>query len=221
MIRKSMRDNNWLKIQVRQHAGVLAEAKGMMTIIPLRFGTVFNFEAGIQRFVESQRTNMLETLARLQDKSEFGIRVVCDLDLLGHAQMNGDHSVRTSLDQMSNGVADMIRGQMNDSNLNSTEMLIANFTARIHGGLNEIAAEAVSKDLNSVPAPDGSVVLMNATYLVPVVGEKNFKARITSLAREMQSAGVTIEVSGPWPPYHFVDVDMDDTQEFYISEIPV
>lgn len=205
MIRKSMRDNGWLKDQVRHHAGVLSEAKGLMTIIPLRFGTVFSSENGIRRFVETQRSKMMDTLSRLQDKSEFGIRVVCDAErVLSHAEFKG------IVDQQK---------YSKDGGL-TLDAIMANVGRRIHAPLNEMASEAVSKGIPAAPSTENMIVALNSTYLVPVVGEKNFRARVTTLAQEMRNFGVTIEVSGPWPPYHFVDVDMGGSEEYFMSEIP-
>ncbi len=224
MIRKSMRDNNWLKDQVRHHAGVLSEAKGLMTIIPLRFGTVFNSENGIRRFVELQRSKMMETLSRLQDKSEFGICVLCDADRLRASGFGKDDAFETSLHELSPEVADFIRAQSNPQQSfaggSSLDSAMANMARRIHAPLNEMASEAVSKDMPIGYSTSGSNVILNATYLVPVVGEKNFRARVTTLAQEMRDSGITIEVSGPWPPYHFVDVDMGGSEEYFSTEIP-
>ena len=205
VIRKSMRDNGWLKDQVRHHAGVLSEAKGLMTIIPLRFGTVFSSENGIRRFVETQRSKMLDTLSRLQDKSEFGIRVVCDAErLLSSAEFKG------IVDQQK---------YSKDGGF-SLDAIMANVARRIHAPLNDMASEAVSKGVPAAQTAENMIVALNSTYLVPVVGEKNFRARVTTLAQEMRNFGVTIEVSGPWPPYHFVDVDMGGSEEYFMSEIP-
>ncbi len=195
LIRKSMRDNQWLKDQVRHHAGVLSEAKGLMSIIPLRFGTVFNSENDIRKFVENQRSNMMETLVRLQDKSEFGIRAVCNLSSLQASLSNSDDTFRSSLNQICHGVADFVRNQMEQDGQfaegSSVKSLVSNYATRIHGPLNEMASEAVAKDIPVHQSSNDVQVILNATYLVSAVGEKNFRARITALAQEMSSAGVT------------------------------
>ena len=54
-----------------------------------------------------------------------------------------------------------------------------------------------------------------------VVGEKNFRSSITDIAKQLLSEGIRIEVSGPWPPYHFVDVDLGGANEIMMSDIPV
>jgi hypothetical protein len=193
-IRNSMRDNEWLKGQVRHHAGVLSEANGLMTIVPLRFGTVFSSENGIQRFVEGQRGKLTQTLNRLQDKSEFGIRVISD-------------SSESSSNSSDPGLSES----------NWTK----NVCDLIHGTLSKLASEAVENTLVPQIYSETSRVILNATYLVPVVGEKNFRSSITDIAKQLLSEGIRIEVSGPWPPYHFVDVDLGGANEIMMSDIPV
>ena len=51
--------------------------------------------------------------------------------------------------------------------------------------------------------------ILNATYLVPISGKLQFKMQTTKIATEFEAFGIQIEVSGPWPPYHFIDIDLN------------
>ena len=225
MIRKSMKNNSWLKDQVRQHAGVLAEAKGMMTIVPLRFGTVFTSEKEVQSFVQKREKALLETLSRLKDKNEFGIRVLCDVDKLGASISTSGSEFSQSISQLSPSVAEFIKGQLHmddaDFSYSSIEKAIESIVSRIDQPLQHFATEAISKNNGNGFATDLADVVLNSTYLVPLVQEKNFRSKITEIAQELNPLGVTIEVSGPWPPYHFVDIDMDDFPKSISTEMPV
>jgi hypothetical protein len=42
-------------------------------------------------------------------------------------------------------------------------------------------------------------MVLNATYLVDVAGEEEFRAALAGVAAE----GATVELTGPWPPFSF------------------
>ena len=50
-------------------------------------------------------------------------------------------------------------------------------------------------------------MMLNATYLIAVASEESFREEVRKLSGEFHALGIRIEVSGPWPPYHFVDID--------------
>ena len=47
---------------------------------------------------------------------------------------------------------------------------------------------------------------MNAACLVKNDALKDFKGLFQELAKEATQKGILLELTGPWPPYNFVDV---------------
>lgn len=59
-------------------------------------------------------------------------------------------------------------------------------------------------------APDsGRVLALDSAWLVPEEVYPAFQQRLGELAGEFQPNGFEFEFTGPWPPYHFTDVDDD------------
>ncbi len=108
-----------------------------------------------------------------------------------------------------------------DFSYSSIEKAIESIVSRIDQPLQHFATEAISKNNGNGFTTDLADVVLNSTYLVPLVQEKNFRSKITEIAQELNPLGVTIEVGGPWPPYHFVDIDMDDFPKSISTEMPV
>jgi hypothetical protein len=46
-------------------------------------------------------------------------------------------------------------------------------------------------------------MVLNAAYLVPDPRRGELHAQVESLAAEHRDAGLTVELTGPWPPYNF------------------
>ena len=207
-ISSSMKNSEWLKDHVRQHADILSEAKGVMTIIPFRFGCVYSNPTDVKTFIEEHENALSEALLRLKDRSEFGIRVGCDVSILKAQMQKKDADFDNSLTGISEGVASFLKSEIS-KDADSSDALLANISARIHGELRKCASKAVRSDTQTILTAEKEGSILNATYLVPISGELQFKMQTLKIATEFEAFGIQIEVSGPWPPYHFIDIDLD------------
>jgi hypothetical protein len=50
-------------------------------------------------------------------------------------------------------------------------------------------------------------MFLNGAYLVRVAGEGEFREAVESLRGELGPEGISFELTGPWPPYNFVEVE--------------
>jgi hypothetical protein len=78
--------------------------------------------------------------------------------------------------------------------------------AAIHEELGERAAGAVLSRPHDrqLSAHDGEMVL-NASYLIAESQVDDFHALVESLGRRHRDEGIELEITGPWPAYHFVE----------------
>ena len=139
-ISSSMKNSEWLKDHVRQHADILAEAKGVMTIIPFRFGCVFSNPSEVKRFIDEHENALSEALLRLKDRSEFGVRVGCDVSILKAHMEKKDADFDNSLNGISEGVANFLKSEIS-RDADSSDAILANISARIHGDLQSAPAK--------------------------------------------------------------------------------
>ena len=190
-IKSSMSDSEWLKTHVRRHADVLSEAQNVQTVIPLRFGCVMPNPSEVKKFIDARAETLLDALTRLRNRSEFSVRV----------RFESEGAVSDDLAGIPAGVAEFLREAASDMDHAPNAEGIAD---RIHGHLARFAGEAMR---NPVLEAD---MILNATFLITTASEEDFREEARRLSREFQALGIQIEVSGPWPPYHFVDVDFGD-----------
>ncbi len=217
-ISSSMKNSDWLKEHVRRHGDILAEAKGVMTIIPFRFGCVYSNPTDVKTFIDEHEEALSEALLRLKDRSEFAVRVGCDVSVLEAQMGRDDAEFENSLNGISAGVASFLKSEIS-KDADSSDALIAKISARIHGELQKSSSEAVRSAPQNNETTDKGNSILNATYLVPISGELQFKMQTSKIAAEFEAFGIRIEVSGPWPPYHFIDIDLDGNDA--IEGIPV
>ena len=48
-------------------------------------------------------------------------------------------------------------------------------------------------------------MLLNGAYLVPVEGQAGFARAFEALRQEVGGHGIELVLTGPWPPYNFVE----------------
>jgi hypothetical protein len=49
-------------------------------------------------------------------------------------------------------------------------------------------------------------VLLDAVFLVPTRTARDFEAAVTRASTSLSKSGCALTLTGPWPPYHFVDL---------------
>ena len=58
------------------HARVISECFRTMTVLPFRFGTIFESDEALRRAVRANRKAFLESVSRLRGKSEMHVKIV-------------------------------------------------------------------------------------------------------------------------------------------------
>ncbi len=208
------KDAEWVKSQIRRHASVLDGFKSSGTVMPVRFGSVYENEAGVAVMMSAEYDHVVETLDRLKDKQEWSLRMTRDSDRLGVKIASSGRTVEDSLDAISTGVAQFIKDEMGKAGELVDDEILATVTEncirRTHDALMPWAVDGAQKALVTAPGVD---MVFNAAYLVESAQMSDFKEEIERLSKEMEPLGMTLDLTGPWPAYHFVDSDEDGAAE--------
>jgi hypothetical protein len=53
-------------------------------------------------------------------------------------------------------------------------------------------------------AAPGSRLLLDAAFLVPAQRKGAFRAAVQRSAKKLGKSGVSLSLTGPWPPYNFI-----------------
>jgi len=72
----------------------------------------------------------------------------------------------------------------------------------VRATLDGHASDCVSRTGRAQPR-----LLLDTAYLVPVAAEPAFLAEVDQLAKEMAVDGLHLDLTGPWPPYSFAQLD--------------
>jgi hypothetical protein len=200
-IEARLHDPEWLRDKVVAHEQVLAAALGAASVLPFRFGAIYEDEGRVRRFL-TDRSDFPETLARLAGTYELGVKGFLDLDALrgrlAQEQGLGD-------DPPATGRAYMQRRRIERGLDEAAGSFAASCADACHSTLSAAALEARSNPAQQVEQDNAGVMFLNGAYLVRRDDVGRFAEAVAALQKEYEADGVRLERTGPWAPYNFVD----------------
>jgi Gas vesicle synthesis protein GvpL/GvpF len=170
------------------------------TVIPMSFGTIFKTREDILELLRSAYEAFADVLAKMQDKLEFGLKVLWDRDEIVRAIEQEDEDIHRLKSEISSQkgstyFARMQYGRLIDAALQQrSERYVAEFLQRLR---DVSVASRVNRAI-------GDKMIMNAAFLVQREHEPAFDRRIKEIASRYDK--LTFKYTGPWPPYNFVNI---------------
>ncbi len=170
------------------------------TVIPMSFGTVFKTDDDIMELLRSAYDAFTDVLNKMQDKFEFGLKVLWDRDQIIHEIESEDEDIRRlkgeiSTQKGSTYFARMQYGRLIDGALQARS---ERYVSEIFEALRNVSVASRSNK------PIGDRMIMNAAFLVARSLEHAFDARVKDIGQRYDK--LTFKYTGPWPPYNFVNI---------------
>jgi hypothetical protein len=170
------------------------------TVIPMSFGTVFKTDDDIIELLKSAYEAFTDVLNKMEDKFEFGLKVLWDRDQIIREIEDEDEDIRRLKGEISSQkgstyFARMQYGRLIDAALQARS---ERYVAEIFEALRDVSVASRSNK------PIGDRMIMNAAFLVARDTEGAFDARVRGIGSRYEK--LTFKYTGPWPPYNFVNI---------------
>jgi len=170
------------------------------TVLPMSFGTVFKTRDDVTAFLKSAYRAFSDVLDKMENKLEFGLKVLWDRDAVIREIEEEDediHRLKTEIaaQKGSTYFARMQYGRLIDAALQSRS---ERYVAEIFERLRDVSVAARSNK------PIGDRMILNAAFLVSRDAEEAFDSRVKQLGGKHSM--LTFRYTGPWPPYNFVNI---------------
>lgn len=185
---------------VLAHERVNEHVMKRFTVIPMSFGTVFKTREDIIELLRGAYDAFRDVLSKMEDKLEFGLKVLWDRDVIIREIERHDEDVRRlkteiSVQKGSTYFARVQYGRLIDQAL---AQLGERYVGEIFNDLRDVS---VASRANK---PIGDKMIMNAAFLVAREHETAFDAKVKALGTKYDK--LTFRYTGPWPPYNFVNI---------------
>lgn len=179
-------------------------------VVPLSLFSLHRDEARVRGRLREEQERVLPLLESLRGKREWRVK------LWRRDERVGEHLEELSptlknlageIEQAPPGKRYLLMKKRDAARGEELKRVSERVAQVVYAGL---AAEADRGDV--VPPPRGApqtghVLTLDTAWLVAEGRYAGFQRRLGELAGEFQPHGFEFEFTGPWPPYHFTDVD--------------
>jgi Gas vesicle synthesis protein GvpL/GvpF len=170
------------------------------TVIPMSFGTVFKTDDDIMELLRSAYDAFTDVLNKMQDKFEFGLKVLWDREQIIREIEEEDEDIRRLKGEISSQkgstyFARMQYGRLIDAALQARS---ERYVSEVFQALRDVSVASRSNK------PIGDRMIMNAAFLVGRESENAFDLRVKDIGQRFDK--LTFKYTGPWPPYNFVNI---------------
>lgn len=165
-----------------RHEKVIEAVMANGTVLPLRFGTRVQSEAELVDAIATRHDELARAIDRVRGHGEIGLRVV---------PRDSDHQRQARSPERPSGRAYLLERA-------TQHHLTERVKREIHLPLTKMATAHVLASRVGPPA------ILAASYLVSDNEVETFRERTRELAAAIEE--VQSFVTGPWPPYNFVDL---------------
>jgi hypothetical protein len=195
-------DLEWLGAIGYRHQDVMADLMKRTAIVPLRAFTLFSSEEALRTYLYTQKELLTKTLDRLDGKQEWTLRIELDPTKWSEALASRVASLRELHESIATappGKAFLLRKKLDDEKKRASHVAEDDLVAEIEQAvLAKLTWETVAE---SRQRRDGAFPQINV--LINRDEESVLQELRDDLASRYEHEGVTLALSGPWPPYTF------------------
>jgi hypothetical protein len=196
------KDVEWLGRIGYRHQSVMAELMRGGTIIPLRAFTLFKTHATLKHHLEENREQFEKILERIDGKQEWTLRIEFDPERWRDAlskRVPSLAALETEIDGANPGKAFLLRKKLDEERKKASREAEQQVASEIEQAvLDKLRSEVVAE---SRERRDGAFPQINV--LLARDEEARLQELHDDLARRYDGEGVTLALTGPWPPYTF------------------
>lgn len=173
-----------------EHARVISDCFKMSTVLPFRFGTVFADDEALRRSIRSNQRQFLTNIERLRGKAEMHLKVM--LDDCCREQIRR----YTSAPLPTVGKEYLSNLRENAALQRERQTRARAVTVQMHRMFLPLAEEVSCRRM------DTGKMLLDIAHLIDSAGIERYQNKYSSASVQMKDC--QMQLSGPWPPYHFV-----------------
>ena len=205
---ETVEDLGWLKRVAVRHHEIICQAAASSPVLPLRLGTLFRSRASLLAAALRCQAAVADFLHTLADRQEWAVRLYLEKQYLeataGHAAPPPPHHAPTAGAGTGTGTAYLKRKQLQ---LQRRRELQAALPEEIQAVEDRLKARA-ERCCRVRAWPVGlsgrhEKMVFNAAFLLPSSETKTWLATVGQTREAVRRKGLLLEVTGPWPPYHF------------------
>ncbi len=215
-LKRNIADLEWIKAKAGMHEKIIEQVMTDTDVIPFKFGTLFNTDAGLNAMLERYGQEFKAILQKLANKEEWGVKIYCDKKRFRGNIINDDPEIL----KIENEIKSSSVGKAFFLKKKKEELIDKTLNERINECgqesfelLKDLSFEAhINKLLPRVVTERQDDMVLNSVFLVDKDEVGDFRNMIDTLKMHHEGKGLFIDCTGPWPPYNFCGLSREKMQ---------
>jgi hypothetical protein len=197
-INRGLSNLEWVSRAAVAHEAVVESFISETAVLPMKLFTIFTSDDRAIDHVRAERQRIASVVKRVANHQEWGVRVVLDRAHVTAAAAKQAVSASTRT-----GVAYLTGKKVQRDAAAKLATHARETVASLYDRLAARSRVAKRRLAGELPV-QGGPLLLDAAFLVPRARATSFQALTAREARSLARHGYRLTVSGPWPPYSFV-----------------
>ena len=208
--KRNLSDIQWVETNTREHIRVIGMIMEYTTVIPFKFGTIFNTKAGLQQFITDYTVSLTENFNNIRGKEEWAVKIYCNRKAMSE-QIDELSVEAAALEEeimaSSPGKAYLLQRKKEDLIEKEMDRLCRDYGQKYFDEFKSLSeSTSLSNLLPKEYTGREDTMILNAAFLVSKDNVSDFKWTFDTLRKKDENAGFIIEATGPWPPFSFISI---------------
>jgi hypothetical protein len=196
-INRGLSDLEWVGRLAIAHEAVVEFFIGSATLLPMKLFTIFASDDRALDDITRRRERIAVLTSRVANHQEWGVRVALERQTGSQRKRRGAGRRELS----GSGYLAQKKAQRDETRERATRA--RNVVADLYEDLSGRASEAKRRTASDLPS-SGAPLLLDAAFLVARAKAARFRAALVRQARHLAPDGYRVSLTGPWPPYTFM-----------------
>jgi hypothetical protein len=197
-INRGLSDLGWVSRAAVAHDAVVQSFIQETAVLPMKLFTLFTTDERAVEHVRAERRRIATVVKRVANHQEWGVRVVLERGKRVAAAPKGSASAGGR-----SGAAYLTRKKAQRDAVRELAAHARDTVAALYDRLATRSRLAKRRLASDLPV-EGGPLLLDAAFLVPRARTTSFRALATRESRALARHGYGFTLTGPWPPYSFV-----------------
>jgi gas vesicle protein GvpL/GvpF len=198
-LKKRLGDLDWVASVAIAHESTAEAFLSADAVLPMKLFTIFETDESARGHIAQNRRTLDKLVARVTRREEWGVRVAVQKA----PGRSASRAVVSGKRAEPSGSSYLLRKKAQRDEVLHRARRAHLVAADLFETLAAYAAEAKRRPATELAAGGGPLVL-DAAFLVPRSGSTKLKNAAARQARVLSDEGFAVSLTGPWPPYSFM-----------------
>ena len=199
VINRRLSDLEWVAQAAVAHEAVIESFVKAPAVLPMKLFTIFSSDERAVDHMRADARRIDAVIRRVANRLEWGVRVV----LTAAAAAAARTRTPSQGGSVTSGKSFLMRKKAHRDASRELSLHARDTMEVLYERLAGKAADAKRRTSAELPVKAGPL-LLDAAFLVPVSKSTHFRAAVQREARTLGRSGYHVTLTGPWPPYTFV-----------------